>query len=541
MKVIFLFLLFLLFIQRLSTQQPFPGDINGDGVVNSLDIIRGKQIALNQPPSATHAEISAGDMNSDGEITVQDLVLIRNTIAKANRPPVADATASPDSGLTGTDIQLDATHSYDLDGDNLTYLWRQLHMSQYSTEYMTENKADLSDSTSITPTFNPEWPGNYRFELVVTDAAGLVEKDTVDVLVGKKGGWQIDFKGLCFPDGFFPLTQVPGFDPTPENPDSLAAVQDRVMDAPVRANVEWIGINPAVDYLRINPLPKFGTHPNDPYALKETEYAAIVSAAKSHGLKVFHAEYPNITNTPPLRPGEIDSLEILMETSAAWWEEWFNQLQTYSLDRADWAEKYNVEMFVIVQWADFSFRPELYPQYGDRWRVLIDSVRAHFSGKVGLHVGTPENLNFADALDALFIGLDGAHYVFWYADQIADIHNPTIEELRKITESELDIHESFVGGNVPVYFNFSAYSADAQPQSVLALPISQVDYQEQVTYYEAIIQAIDDEAWVNGFVTFHWDWFDEMDRPGLRADAFTSGSPRSKPAEDVIKLWFGIY
>ena len=67
-----------------------PGDINADGKVDSTDIARGVQIALGQPPLATQAEITAGDMNSDGRVTVQDLVLIRNTIEGINRPPMAD-------------------------------------------------------------------------------------------------------------------------------------------------------------------------------------------------------------------------------------------------------------------------------------------------------------------------------------------------------------------------------------------------------------------------------------------------------------------
>ena len=541
MKAELFFVLPFLLIQLLFAQLPIPGDINGNGVVDSLDIIRGKQIALEQHPPATQQELAVGDMNRDGRITVQDLVFIRNTIAEVNRPPVADAGASPDSGLAGTDIQLDATRSFDLDGDALTYHWRQLHMNRFSTEYLTESEAVLSDSISDTPIFNPEWPGNYRFELTVTDALGLVEKDTIDVVVGREDGRKLDFKGLTFGD-FFGPAGGPEFDPTPENSDSQAAVQDRAMDAPVRSNVEWIGINPAFDYLRINPLPHFGTHPNDYFYLKETEYAAIVSAAKSHGLKTFHLEQSNITPGPPLRPGEIDSLEILMDTSSAWWEEWFNQLQTYILGRADWAEQYNVEMFVVYQNADFSFRPERYPQYGDRWRVLIDSVRAIYSGKIALHIGSPEKLDFADALDALFIQLDGNGYVCGEtASLINDIRNPTIEEIRTITESILDDHESYISGQVPVYYYFQAASADAQPFFFPAPPMSELDYREQVIYYEAIIQAFDDETWVNGMATWFWEWFDALDHPGLIFDAFTGVSPRNKPAEDVIKLWFGIY
>ncbi len=195
-----IFLLLLVLCPALLAQQP--GDINNDGKVDSTDIRRGVQIALGQPPPASQNEIAAGDMNRDGKVTVQDLVFISNTIANRNRPPVADASASPDSGLAGTNIQLDATRSFDLDGDALASRWRQLHMNRFSTEYITENEAILSDSTSAAPAFNPEWPGNYRFELQVAEITGLADKDTVDVLVRKEGVRQLDFKGIGLGDLF---------------------------------------------------------------------------------------------------------------------------------------------------------------------------------------------------------------------------------------------------------------------------------------------------------------------------------------------------
>ncbi|MFQ6009210.1 MAG: hypothetical protein ACE5K8_09705, partial [Candidatus Zixiibacteriota bacterium] len=93
----------------------------------------------------------------------------------------------------------------------------------------------------------------------------------------------------------------------------------------------------------------------------------------------------------------------------------------------------------------------------------------------------------------------------------------------------------------PVYYYFSAVSADLQPFFFPAPPLSELDYREQVIYYEAIIQALDDENWVNGISTWFWSWFDGMERPGVIWDEYTGVSPRDKPAEEVIKLWFSIY
>jgi len=515
-----------------------PGDINNDGKVDSTDIRRGVQIALGQPPPALQSEIAAGDMNRDGKVTVQDLVFISNTIANRNRPPVADASASPDSGLAGTNIRLDATRSFDFDGNSLTYRWRQLHMNRFSTEYMTENEAILSDSTSATPTFNPQWPGNYRFELQVAETTGLLDKDTVDVLVSKQGVRKLQVKGINFYDVFGELGG-PAFDVLPDDPDSMRAVLGRAMDGAVRANVEWIGIVPAAWYARINPLPEIRPDGNALSLTNESDYAAIVSAAKAKGLKVVHEEQV-AAGILPLRPGEIDSLEILMRSSAVWWDQWFTEYKNYLLPRADLAQKYGVDMFVLNQFADFTFRPTVYPRYGERWREIITAVRSRYSGRIALDLINPDNLNFADALDALQITVFPGLYTT-QSGRIKDVRNPTLDEIRTISEDFLSDDEFYVGGKLPVYYVFIAGSVEGQDLPELRLPPSERDFQEQVLYYEAFLQALEDESWIQGVFSERWDWFDEMDHPGLYFDAITGESPRSKPAEKAIKLWFGIY
>ncbi len=57
---------------------PLPGDVNGDGTVNVLDIVRLVNIILGDPP--TSQEFTAGDMNEDGVLNVLDVVLIVNAV-----------------------------------------------------------------------------------------------------------------------------------------------------------------------------------------------------------------------------------------------------------------------------------------------------------------------------------------------------------------------------------------------------------------------------------------------------------------------------
>ncbi|MDP6039207.1 MAG: dockerin type I repeat-containing protein, partial [Candidatus Latescibacteria bacterium] len=104
-------------LSGLSYGQSLTGDINGDGRVDEADLDRGTEIVLGRLPTASENELAAADLDRDGRVTVKDLVLIANTIGGQNRPPVADGSASPDSGLVGVDIQLDGGMSLDLDGD----------------------------------------------------------------------------------------------------------------------------------------------------------------------------------------------------------------------------------------------------------------------------------------------------------------------------------------------------------------------------------------------------------------------------------------
>jgi hypothetical protein len=92
-------------------------------------------------------------------------------------PPVAnagpDVTLKLSSCGAGSAV-LDGSGSSDPDDNISSYLWRQVS-GPYS--------ATLSNSTSAKATAQSLFPGQYAFELKVTDAGGLSSKDTVAVNV----------------------------------------------------------------------------------------------------------------------------------------------------------------------------------------------------------------------------------------------------------------------------------------------------------------------------------------------------------------------
>lgn len=102
-------------------------------------------------------------------------VVITATESNANQAPVADA-GSDIRAEPGQEVMLDATGSSDPDGDTLTYAWAVDRMPD-------DSEAELSDPTDAQPSFTPDLPGTYVFEVTVTDPDGASDDDLVVVEV----------------------------------------------------------------------------------------------------------------------------------------------------------------------------------------------------------------------------------------------------------------------------------------------------------------------------------------------------------------------
>ena len=85
--------------------------------------------------------------------------------------PVADADG-PYKGLVGTPIELDASSSYDLDGDSLTYRWDFNNDGDWDTDWLTE------PTTSYT--WSDSWTGGVRVEVC---GGKFTDTDTAPVTV----------------------------------------------------------------------------------------------------------------------------------------------------------------------------------------------------------------------------------------------------------------------------------------------------------------------------------------------------------------------
>jgi len=113
-------------------------------------------------------------VTDDAGATGSDSVVITVT-ESANQPPVAGASASPESGTTPLDVAFTGTGT-DSDGTIISYTW---------------TFGDGGSSTSQNPTHTYNSPGTYTATLTVADDGGATGSDSVVIIVTEStvGGW----------------------------------------------------------------------------------------------------------------------------------------------------------------------------------------------------------------------------------------------------------------------------------------------------------------------------------------------------------------
>lgn len=137
------------------------------------------------------------------------------------------------------------------------------------------------------------------------------------------------------------------------------------------------------------------------------------------------------------------------------------------------------------------------------------------------------------------------HGMYTSTDLVADTLNPTIEEATSVNEFFLSFPQSLIEAGTPIYYILAVNSSDGQVASedIEEIPTLVPDFGEQALYYEAFFKVAAASPWIKGVFTERWDWFDQYHRSAdtpeaIYFDATRESSPRSKPAEEVVRLWF---
>jgi PKD domain len=101
------------------------------------------------------------------------------TFSRSNIEPVAaiKAVAGINTVAVNKPVGLTAAPSYDPNGGRLTYLWMVTSMPSGSNAALTSNGSVLS-------AFTPDLAGSYEVMLRVTNAAGSIATDKIQLIIG---------------------------------------------------------------------------------------------------------------------------------------------------------------------------------------------------------------------------------------------------------------------------------------------------------------------------------------------------------------------
>jgi len=217
------------------------------------------------------------------------------------------------------------------------------------------------------------------------------------------------------------------------------------------------------------------------------------------------------------------------------WGQWFGSYQAFVNYYAQFAQDHGVELFCV------GVELQATQQRANDWRNVIAGVRSRYRGPItyaatngwpqvagGTPAATDTDIRWWDAVD--YIGVD-AYY------GLTNEKDPTLEELRSSWRSiSMKLAELASTWNKPVIFPEIGYrSLDGANRNPGDYQVKgEVDVQEQADCYRAAFEAVYDQPWFRGM--FWWSWDTRASWGGPCNDDYT---PHLKPAEDVLREWYG--
>ncbi|MEQ8475137.1 hypothetical protein [Fulvivirga sp.] len=209
------------------------------------------------------------------------------------------------------------------------------------------------------------------------------------------------------------------------------------------------------------------------------------------------------------------------------WKLWETSYTKYILAYAKIADSVNAELFCIG--TEFRKAVVQRPEY---WKGLISEVKKAYKGKITYAANWDnfENVTFWDQLD--YIGID-AYF------PVSEEKTPSKDQIKEQwAESKSQLKKLSDKHNKPILFtefgfqsvDFTADGHWKYDQDTLA-----VNHQAQANAFDATFDTFWKEDWFAG--GFVWKWHTNHENiGGVACKEFT---PQNKPAEGVIKEWFG--
>jgi hypothetical protein len=223
--------------------------------------------------------------------------------------------------------------------------------------------------------------------------------------------------------------------------------------------------------------------------------------------------------------------------STAWFDEFFQQVQSFSLYYAKIAQQEGVETFIL---GHSEFDADSGPDSATRiyintkWKQVIAAVRASgYSGKIATDflVSTPEYDWYGD-LD--YLGSYSALQWRVASSDDASVRSMYDQVVATLTSQYLPFVNRF---HKPLIFEVGFYSAESSAQQTYSIfdpriseffpedPSVPSDYDEQARAYQAVLLALAATPWVQGCYSFGYQYF-TLDSKGY--------SIRGKTAEQIL-------
>jgi hypothetical protein len=247
----------------------------------------------------------------------------------------------------------------------------------------------------------------------------------------------------------------------------------------------------------------------------------VLDQAHALGLKVMLKPHLDLSNDPTHWRGEIGQA-YGTETQ---WAEWFASYRTFIEHYADLAAAYGADQFCVGCELEGTTQREA------EWRAIVAGIRSRYGGPLiyaGNHSGEETGMTWWDAVD--LIGVD-AYY------PLTTVANPSLDDLKSAWEPIVASLGSLAARwQKPLILTEIGYrSIDGTAMHPWDWQIEgEVDLQEQMDCYLAALESIYNQPWLGGI--YWWSWSPDPLEGGPDDDGY---SPHGKPAEDVLRRWYG--
>ncbi|HEY9480971.1 MAG TPA: hypothetical protein VIR98_01930 [Candidatus Paceibacterota bacterium] len=216
---------------------------------------------------------------------------------------------------------------------------------------------------------------------------------------------------------------------------------------------------------------------------------------------------------------------------------WYANYSTMLNHLGDIGAQKNVEMIVAGTELVSMASPYMNPDNTQRWQTMISSLRSHYPGLVtysanwgqgNVWTNEFEQLGFWSSLD--FIGISA----YFELSPNNGSTQSIIDAWRSVDQNQIDPLRNRIGK--PVIFTEVGYrsvdSGHAHPWDHEMGGGYNAD--EQKNAYEALFRYWNERSYFAGVML--WDWKSD---PSYGGAGNTDYTPKGKPAEDVMKTWFG--